>query len=148
MRTVGLVSIVSMKRPHQRIPVESELDLPKNEAPLVFTKGKPRRGIQPMWVRGADSIMVGEEPYTHELLADNYRVGGKQSFHLPPVLYAFVYAATNHAKRLGATSSAMGHPPQVIFNDSISSLMFNLLKSLARLFGVNSSSVPLKSLSE
>ena len=41
-----------------------------------------------------------------------------------------------------------GHPPHVILNDSISSLMFNLLKSLARLFGVKSSSVPLKSLSE
>lgn len=41
-----------------------------------------------------------------------------------------------------------GHPPHVIFNDSISSLIFNLLKSLARLFGVNSNSVPLKSLSE
>jgi len=42
---------------------------------------------------------------------------------------------------------AIGHPPQEIFIDSMSSPMFNLLKSLMRLFGFNTSSVPLKSFS-
>ena len=45
------------------------------------------------------------------------------------------------------TRPAMSHPPQEIFIDSMSSLMFNLLKSLTRLFDFNISSVPLKSFS-
>ncbi len=37
---------------------------------------------------------------------------------------------------------AIYHPPQEIFIDSMSSPMFNLLKSLMRLLGFNTSSVP------
>ena len=77
----------------------------------------------------------------------NPDLGGEKAplkAHLSPFVHHVVRAPDLIMHR----SPAMGHPPHVTFNDSISSLMFNLLKSLVRLFGVNSSSVPLKSLSE
>ena len=62
--------------------------------------------------------------------------GDRSSNGLPPLKY-----------RNSQGLPAMYHPPQAIFIDSISSPMFSLLKSLARLFAFSTSSVPLKSLS-
>lgn len=64
--------------------------------------------------------------------------GGRSPRLLPSVQY---HAGPSHLET-HATSPTMCHPPQEIFIDSMSSLMFNLLKSLARLFGFNTSSVP------